>query len=288
MPITVDELWGRELNVEVDTSGFTTRFHVNGSTSESAVYAAVVASSPVSYSGLYRKAIRPKEMGGGRWECEVEYGNINPWEAVGTTPTIPTGPAPGDPLGPGHSFTTLGGTTHITQSRVTVSRTLNATVAGAVLKDFRQAINVTRDGVEGCDIVTPTFEFSRTVRRETVTDEYMDTLVRLTGTVNVERFYNRGPGEVLYIGCEGQYAQDSRWTITHRFHANKSLIDYVVARSADGTPELTVPAVSGWEYLWVQYIEVLDGGFRIRKPVQANVEQVYEYADFADLEVGGT
>jgi len=184
--------------------------------------------------------------------------------------------------------TTLGGTTHITQSRVTVSRTLNATVAGAVLKDFRQAINVTRDGGEGCDLVPPTFEFSRTVRRETVTDEYMDTLVRLTGTVNVERFYNRGPGEVLYIGCEGQYAQDSRWTITHRFHANKSLIDYVVARSADGTPELTVPAVSGWEYLWVQYIEVLDGGFRIRKPVQANVEQVYEYADFADLEVGGT
>lgn len=287
MPVVVEETWGRELNVEVDTSGFTAKFHVFGSTSESDVYAAVVAGTPLSFSGLYRKRISPKELAGGRWECEVEYGNINPWEAVGTTPTIPTGPSPGDPLGPGHTFTTLGGTTRITQSIATRSRTLNGTVAGGALKDFRQAIGVTRDGVEGCDVVSPTLEFSRTVRRADVTTDFLNTLAYVTGQVNFLPFYGFNRNEVLYVGCEGSYAQDSKWTITHRFHVSPNREDYVVARAADGTAEITVPDVRGWDYLWVQYVEIIEEGFRIRKPLQANVEQVYLQADFDVLEIGG-
>jgi len=109
------------------------------------------------------------------------------------------------------SFDMTGGTQHITQSRKTVARY----GAGVELPaaDFRGAIGVTHDSVEGCDITVPTFRFSVTlyVAAASMTAEYLATLYNRTGKVNADKFsvtwsgqtYNFAAGEVLFLGPQG-------------------------------------------------------------------------------------
>jgi len=282
LPVLYERVSSREFSVARDSASFTAEFIAVGGTSEADVYQSAILNTPISYLGLYRSKVDARPRGNNYWDVTIAYESIPADEAVGEQepgegPQAAESPGDEQALGSGYSFSTLGGTTHITQSLATISKT---TVAPFVAPDFKQAIGVTLESVEGCDIVTPNCEFSRDVRRNGVTLKYWRILRDLTGTTNSAKFYGHEIGEVLYLGCEGKYQSGEGWSLTHRFAVNKNRVNIVIS------DEITVPAKKGWEYLWVDYVGGGDQGRKIRKPRTAVVERVYDSSNFALLEIG--
>lgn len=250
-----------------------------GSSDPVSVRAAALLDLPRVYAGLYRKDLNVRHRGGELCDINITYGLIMPGEVLGEEPEPPATLDPDAPLPLNYSFSTSGGTTHIVHSRATVSSFARG---GGAAKNYKQAINVT-DGpngeVAGVDIVTAQAEFSLDARRGFISQNYFNTLFRLTGTVNDAAFKGFLPGEVLYLGAEGK-SENGAWLLTHKFSAEPNQINLAVSS------EITVTQKLGWDYLWVAYSEKVDAGNRVRTAEYAYVEQVYRKTNFAQLEIG--
>jgi hypothetical protein len=283
-PTLYEKVLSRPFEVSRGSSTVTAEFIAVGSYDETDVYDSTIISTPTTYLGLYRKSVKASPMGGGNWNVSVEYAPLDPKDAL-TNDTSGTNdqkdsPSSSDaPLTIGFGFSTTGGTTHITQAITHISSTVRAPL---VAPDWKKAIGVTLDGVEGCDIISPNSEFYREAKRAKVSLNYFRTLSKLTGSVNDAGFYGFAAGELLYLGCEGKGETGANWTLTHRFAFSPNKANIVISDT------ITVPVKKGWDYLWVDYIPDADSGSgrRVRLPTTANVEQVYEYKNFGALEIG--
>jgi len=197
------------------------------------------------------------------WDVTVQYGAKDEPEA-GDEPTF--------------SFDTTGGTQHITQSKQNISKT----AASGAAPDFKGAIGVTSNGVEGVDITVPVYAFTYTyyLAPEAVTQSFRMQVFALTGKVNSGSFRGFAAGEVLFLGATGSVRRGEKWEITFRFAASQNRTNIPV-----GT--ITVPSKKGWEYLWVKYAEQEDENAKtlVQQPIAAYVERVYDEASFAPLEI---
>lgn len=176
------------------------------------------------------------------------------------------------------SFRTGGGTQHITQSRETVG------VYGENAPDFRGAIGVTADGIEGVDVRVPFYQWTETkyLPAAYVTQSYKVSLARMTGSMNLQLFRGFAPGEVLFLGADGHYRQGRRdWRIAFSFAARPNRYDVTI-----GT--ITGIEKRGWDYLWIRYEETEDtgAGAMVQRPVAVYVERVYPWGDFLRLGIG--
>lgn len=181
-----------------------------------------------------------------------------------------------------YTFDTGGGTTKITQSLGTVNSYARD---GFSPPDFQGAIGVSEDSVEGCDVVTPNFEFSETHRLPdaAVTGDYRRTLFKMTGTMNQDLFKGLETGECLFLGASGSRRGDGYWSITYRFAGSPNLTDIAIG-TITGIEKL------GWDYLWIRYGDFEDdiGIALVKRPVACYVERVYQFADFSLLGIGVT
>lgn len=178
-----------------------------------------------------------------------------------------------------YTFETTGGTQHITNSLATVGS--YASLGTPI--DYGGAIGVSKDAIEGVDIVVPIFQFSYGFRfpGSQVDEAYKTTLHDLTGTVNNALFKNRAAGEVLFLGASGSADSSLQWLITFRFAASKNKTGLVIG-------DITGINKKGWEYLWVRYEDFADSGASLvgKRPQAVYVEQVYEYTDFSQINIG--
>jgi len=200
--------------------------------------------------------------GVGIWDCTARYAKIvRETQEVGES---------------SFSFDTGGGTQHVTQALGTVG----TYVATGTAPDFKGAIGVTSDSVDGVDITVPVYNFSEThiIDDEDVDGAYKATLFNLTGKVNNASFRGFAAGEVLFLGASGSKRGADDWEISFRFAASPNMTNIAVG-------DITVPAKAGWEYLWVQYADVEDTSANrlVKRPVAATVNVVYNTADFAEL-----
>lgn len=239
-------------------------FNLTGSDDPAEMYAALlgeVASTVVSAAGatLQRQEINITYEAPEVWTGRVTYSKKTP-STVNVT------------------FETSGGTAHITQSKETIARY----VASGSATNFYGAIGVTEDGVEGCEITVPIYNWTETyhTKPELIDDAYIDKIYELTGKTNNDTYRNKAEGEVLFLGAAGTQRGDEDFEIT--FH-------YAAQKNADG---LTVGGISGiskpgWAYLWIRYKDSKDAttGRMVKKPIQVNVERVYDAGDFSDLTV---
>ena len=219
--------------------------------------------SPLTYDGLVRQSLSIERQGDELWSGTVRYGMFE------STP-----PATGESS---FSFETGGGTQHITQSIQTVGR------YPATAPDFKGAIGVTHDAVEGVDIQVPTYQFAEThyVGSSQVNQTYKMQLAGLTSRVNAGSFRGFAAGEVLFLGASGSRrgtgAVDD-WEISFKF---------AVSRNKTGISVGDISGIEkkGWEYLWVRYADDEDTTAKsiIKKPVGVYVEKVYESGDFSLL-----
>jgi len=274
MPITVAEKY---LSRPTTDSGqgaetdelLSTELHyvVRGTADELAVVQAIRSAVPTEHNGLDRGEIAVEPIGPSDWEVTVRYH------------------APAEELEEGessYSFDTGGGSQHITQA---LSHVASYAPAGETPPDFKGAIGVTKDSVDGVDITVPVYSFSEThiLADADVDNAYKGKLFALTGKTNNAAFKGLSAGECLFLGASGSKRGSGDWEVTFHFAASPNKTGLSVG-------DITGIAKKGWEYLWVRYADDVDtaAGAMVKKPVAVYIEKVYEEGNFADLAIGTT
>jgi hypothetical protein len=262
MPVTVLEKWDSRDTTLAEQSSIELRYVVGGTDDDAVVAAQTLAASPAVYGGLPRESLTFSRIGQYEWEATVRY----------ATPQAPdTG---------SFTFETGGGSAHITQSLATVGV---YAASGAGVPDFQGAIGVTKDSVDGVDIVVPVYKWTETFSfaPEFVTDAYKAAMFFLTGRTNGAPFRGFLDDEVLFEGARGSKRGTGNWEITFSFAASPNMTDLQVG-------DITGIAKKGWEYLWVRYADFEDTSAQmlVKRPVAAMVERVYYSGDFSLLGIG--
>jgi hypothetical protein len=262
MPVIIERYDSREITVGPENPSVELRYMVTGTEDDAQVMATVEATIPAIYGGLVFQDYHISHQGGGVWEVSVRYGKREPKQTGQSS----------------FSFDTGGGTTHITQSLGTVAA---YAAPGRTAPNFRGAIGVNNDSVEGTDITIPVYNFKEThyLPAGWVTPAYKATLFYLTGKVNGGPFKGFAPGEVLFLGASGSQRGFEDWEITFNFAASPNVTGLTVG-------QITGIVKKGWEYLWVRYEDAVDADTLVKQPVAAYVEQVYPYGDFSLLGIG--
>jgi len=263
MAVTVQERYGRRLS---DDSA-ELLYLVRGTVDDVVARAELLANSPDFHDGLPRDDAEVEELEG----LDAYLGTVRYATPDGQ---LETGES-------SFSFDTSGGTQHVTQSLETVG---TFAAQGVTAPDFRGAIGVTQDNVEGVDITVPVYAFAEThyLPAHVVTNAYKGILFNLTGKVNDASFKGLAAGECLFLGASGSRREtEDDWEIAFRFAGSPNVAGLTIG---------DIPGVSkkGWEYLWVRYQDVEDDNAKmlIKKPIAAYVERVYDLADFAALGIG--
>lgn len=266
MSLTIEEKVGsRSGTVEPGQSRVELEYNVWGTNDDAEVHDLVQATHPSTYLGLAAQGYRLQHLGAGHWEVAVRFGTREVREAGSST----------------FSFDIGGQSVTIKQSKSTASASKAAGVDGDV-PDYKGAINVSRDGVEGVEIQVPVFEFAEThyLADEIVTSTYKRTLLRLTNTSNIAPFRGFEAGEVLFRGARGsQRGSDGVWEISFSFAASLNQTGLVIAGSLPFDKK-------GWHYLWVQYKDAQVGSNLVPQPKYMFVERIYDESDFGELGIG--
>jgi len=274
MSVTAVEIVeSREATYGVENPGIVLRYMAEGAMDEQDILAEIQLVTPDVWNSWPRKSIQVSHQGGGIWSVTVTYAA----EAAKETGESE------------YSFDTTGGTQHITQSLQTI---LRRKPGGGTGNDFAGAIGWNGNSLEGCDIVVPVYEFTEKhfIDNDYVTKAYKVQLRDLTGKVNKASFRGFEAGEVLFFGAQGQKRGQGDWEISFRFAAQQNQTGLDIGNPDDAAHYMYVDK-KGWEYLWVNYQECIDGSgankMRLKKPIGAYVEKVYRDGDFSLLGLGG-
>jgi hypothetical protein len=246
-------------------------YKITGTSDETAALSALKSTAPTVLYGLKRQpvAVEPVHVDTANPDKCIWTGTVNyaPFEHEDP-------PATGESV---FNFDTGGGTQHITQSLQTMGR------FPGTAPDFKGAIGVTHDNVEGVDITVPVYTFSEThyVPSSTVTTSYKYTLFSLTGKVNSGSFKGLAAGECLFLGASGSKRGADDWEITFRFAGSPN-------RTGLSVGPISGISKKGWEYLWVRYADIEDTASHtlVKQPIGAYVEKVYEEGNFSSLGIG--
>lgn len=248
-------------------------YTIRGTADEAAALASLKATAPATFSGLKRQPVSVEPV-----HVDTVRADTCVWTGTATYAPFEHDdpPATGESV---FNFDTGGGTQHVTQSLQTIGK------FPGTAPDFKGAIGVTHDNVEGVDITVPVYTFSEThyLAAATVTTAYKTTLFGLTGKANSAAFKGLAAGECLFLGASGSKRGTEDWEITFRFAGSPNKTGLSVG-------PISGISKKGWEYLWVRYADVEDAASHtlVKQPVAAYVEKVYENGDFSALGIGTT
>ena len=159
---------------------------------------------------------------------------------------------------------------------------------------MQRSIGVSRDSIEGVDIVVPDFKFSISHKWTAAGVQafgggaYIFSLYRLTGKTNQSPYTARGTfqgvaisldfeaGELLFLGASGG-GDGSFFPIKYSFAASQNRTDLSISSSVTNIDK------KGHEYLWVAFEGSENQNKLVQTPIAAYVDKVYEEADFASV-----
>lgn len=207
-------------------------------------------------------------------------------EWVGESSDISENGYPRQPGPDQESFSSLGGTSRVTQA-------YSETRYGSSAPNMQGGIGWNGDQFEGIDIVSPTFEFSIAHKYpyDDVTTAVRNSWLALVGCVNSDTFAGFAAGEVLYCGFSGSSVTEYDGTLItiDGVVYEKALNFYNITHNFKCSPNVTGMNIAGqsvnkkgWEYLWVLREKYDDStsGRTIEIPVGVYVNQVYRTAAF--------
>lgn len=262
---------------------------------------------PPVLRGLLLVGLDPQHNGGGVWTVTARYGvfergatpapGVGPTPGPGAVPALPPGVSPppppaepgaNTPLGREYRVSTGGGTE---TKRVSISTRDSKKAAwyGGTTPDYRNAINVGKDGVVGCEVTSRKLDISITRQFQYLTRDYILDVYRQTGTVNNAPFMGfegdaEGFSEVLFVGAEMQGRDDGAWNVTFHFTVSPNRYAEVVI------PHPSSPQtadIGGWDYVWWTFLTEVSNGVTVQWPQFAFVESVYVCTSFDNLRVFG-
>lgn len=243
-----------DLSVQsVDKADASLGYWIRGTDDEFEARAEAAAQIPLYYDGRRRSGAEIEHKAPGTWFAKVTF-SAQEWE---------------------YHFEASTTDVQTLRSLSTISR---YAPSGVTAPNFRGAIGVTRDGIEGTSVPVPNYEWSETHYFDIplIDATYKRNLRNLCGKMNNAAFREFARGEVQFRGASGGLQRGkSQWQINFRFASSENVTGLTIG-SITGIDKL------GWDYLWVDYIEKPDPtSFRItREPRSVHVERVIEFADF--------
>ena len=261
--ITVEERIESRKTTQGDDPTIELRFWISGTSDDLTARACLAAVAPAIYLGLVRKEYTVDPISSDLWDGTVSYGRRKKPETGESS----------------YQFDTGGGSQKITQSLGTT----RYAKAGETAPDFKGAIGVTKDNVEGVDIQVPEFHFGEThyLPVAAVDAAYKLLLYTITGCTNNAPWRGYAAGEVLFLGASGSQRSEDDWEISYKFAASPNITGLTIG-------EITDIAKGGWQYLWTRYEDAEDTAAKclVKKPKAVYVETVYRSADFSLLGIG--
>lgn len=142
------------------------------------------------------------------------------------------------------------------------------------------ALNVQDGNVQGYDKVIPGMKFTITNNypEALVTDEYIETLENLTGTVNRDPFAGRAAESLLFLGATGSKGSSGDPEISHHYVAGRHAANFQIG-SISGINK------KAHQFVWVLWGEIPDAvAKKLRKVARGvYVNDVNEIADWDDI-----
>jgi hypothetical protein len=176
------------------------------------------------------------------------------------------------------NFDTGGGSQKITQ---TISP-LTVRSYGTDPPNFKGAINVDDNSVNGIDVIVPVYNFSETKRvsYDSVNAGFKSSIFTLVGKVNSADWHGFKAGEVLFMGASGsRHGRTGDVEMNYKFAASPNKTNVTIG-------DIAGIEKKGWEYLWVRYEKATDKNCLIQVPKAVYVHQVYESGNFSALGLG--
>jgi len=312
MAITVHEIAkSRRFTISEGNATGETKFIAYRSDDYQMVYQEVSLVAPQTLEGLNLKGFSPEDVGGGVWVFTANY--ALPREVAGPdvgTPGAPpvdvtqgeegddgvpgsnvepnTNGLPGatEPLGPEWSFSTTGGTEKLLRS----IKTMEVQPVGFGIDKYDRAINVTdgpNGGIEGVEVPLARLELSCRKVHPFLTLQYIRLLAFMANTTNERKWGPFPPGEMLFLGAEGQQDQLGKWNLTYRFLNAKTEKNIVVreGRVINGIPfaPITIETKAGHDYLWTSQTRLVEDDALSLQVQAAFVERMFYSSNFNKL-----
>lgn len=286
---TVSEAYRAETGSDGTSPTVDVSYFIFDATTLAAAMNALYAASPATFD-VYGDAslVLPKAgISVERAENDLWNGVVN--YAIQATP--PIAPPEGSPEYGGDAN---GGTHRVLRGIATVNRYPNAVTQPALVEapDQHGFIGVTKDGIEGVDLIIPGFNWTEThyLSKAVATWTYLRTVSEMRGTVNNAAFRGFAAGEVLLA--------DFSWAIRGSGDVQVSFAFVRIPNKTGVTLDyITGIDKKGHEYLWTFWQDKVETGTVqgepnpveigvVREPRGVYVEKVYEEADFSQLSIG--
>lgn len=265
MAVTVVELFdSRQFDFGVETASVVLRYGLYGSQDDEEIRIAAGEVLETEAFGLSYQSHRITPFGGDCWYLEATYGNAEYVNFDDRKITYEVGST----------------SQHIVQSLATILGGKAAGVTGGV-PDFKGAINVSRDGINGVDIDFATFIFTETVlfSEDNVTNAYLRKVKSLANKVNDAPFRGWEAGEVKFNGATIARQNADNFELTFRFEVSENKTGMVVNGSDPFDKE-------GWDYIWFVFADNTSAANNVKQVKYFYVERVYDRGDFSDLGIG--
>ena len=259
----------RASDEQLDSATITFKYIVRGTKNDIVAKNYLIMKTSALYDGMRRESASIKNLGydsntSDWWEGTVKYS----WKKNDRDDE-------NWPL-PVYSFDTSGGMFKITHSIETKEK-ISAT--GEQAPDFDGGIHVSKDKIDGVDVVIPKLGFSEThhVPFSTVTGSFVKDLARATGKTNSDVFRTFAAGELLFLGCSGTKG-DTDVTLQYKFEASQNMENQKVG-------SVTIESKQGHDYVWTYFSDQQDSlsGLTVNKLRAVYVEKIYESISFSEV-----
>lgn len=259
-----------------------------------AYYSLVVGMSPY-YTGTHLLPLQEYELSPFIIGAEDYSGDV--WSASASFGLADQSSGGGEPQEPGDpaviAWDTTGGEVNVKQAISQVDYPAHPRIKNF----YKNAIGVTKDGVDGVDIVVPNYSWTEQYTFAASFADFAyarDVVMPLTGRTNDDWFRGFAAGEVLFHGASASRRGYEKVEVTYKFSGSPNAVDILVSPGIPGDPNtrLIVDVKAGHEYLWCSYVEKevpAQDGFPARvvlEPRSAHVATVYEEGDFSTLRIG--
>jgi len=247
------------------------------------VRAIVEAEAPLSYGNipnprmrLWRLKSKQTPLGNGYWTAQVDYGISGANSQNNPQQQNNDQQGQNDPLAPDVQISAKGVQQTITQSLYTVVKA-KGTGDARDIPDYKGAIQVSKEGVKGCEIPVPSMSWSETWVWNAlyVTWGYIKNLSDLVGRTNQVHFRSFTEGEVMFDGFDSSPQGLAQRKITYHFHRSPNVtIPAGTFKNKDGQ---SLPDIvkNGHQFIWFEYEQYLIANDAIAMaPRTAYVEEV--------------